>query len=313
MKQIFYLSKQNIELAKAEILSLLKPKEYKELEDLLMAENDLMLKDRLGLTHSVYKFLFRCKEPDLPKKIDEYDWQSLYKENFSVRTDNSKKFSEREVSTMVWKKLKNPKVKLRNAETQIMFFFRDSEAIASVFLYDIDKSQFKRKSHMRPELHPTSLHPSIAKACINITGLFKGTILDPFCGSGGILIEAGLMNFEIIGYDIDGKQLERAEKNLKHYGIKKFHLEKKDATLLKIKTNAIVTDLPYGKSSKAGNLEQLYEKFLFVSHNVTNNMVIIFPDFVDYKNLIKKSKWRIKDKFEIYIHKSLTRIIVKLI
>ena len=28
-------------------------------EDLLIVENDLMLKDRLGLTHSVYKFLFR--------------------------------------------------------------------------------------------------------------------------------------------------------------------------------------------------------------------------------------------------------------
>jgi tRNA (guanine10-N2)-dimethyltransferase len=155
------------------------------------------------------------------------------------------------------------------------------------------------------------MHPGLAKACINLTGLLKGNILDPFCGSGGILIEAGLMYFNITGYDIDKKQLERAKNNLNHYKIK-YILENKDASNIKTKADAIITDLPYGKGSKGKDLENLYESFLRNAEKITKNIVIIFPNFVDYKPIIKKTNWKIQNKFEIYIHKSMTRIVLKL-
>ena len=99
--------------------------------------------------------------------------------------------------------------------------------------------------------------------------------------------------------------------NLKHYKIKNYKLEKKDSSNINKKVNSIVTDIPYGKGSKLLNKE-LYELFLKSSQAVTKNMVVIFPDFIDYKILIKKSNWKIKNKFKVYIHKSLTRIILKL-
>jgi len=56
------------------------------------------------------------------------------------------------------------------------------------------KSGFgKRKPHMRPGFHPSSLNPKLARAFVNLTGIRKGTIVDMFCGTGGILIEAGLI------------------------------------------------------------------------------------------------------------------------
>ncbi|MBU1089657.1 hypothetical protein KKF38_02600 [Patescibacteria group bacterium] len=40
------------------------------------------------------------------------------------------------------------------------------------------------------------------------------TIYDPFCGCGGILVEAGLLGFENFGSDIDPRMVEFSQKNL---------------------------------------------------------------------------------------------------
>ena len=41
-------------------------------------------------------------------------------------------------------------------------------------------------------------------------------------------------------------------------------------------------------------------------------MVVIFPDFADYRSIVPKAGWKIKNEFKVYVHKSLTRIILKL-
>ncbi len=120
------------------------------------------------------------------------------------------------------------------------------------------------------------------------------------------------MDFKLIGYDLDKLQLKRAEINLKHYKIKNYKLINKDARNINEKVYAIVTDLPYGKGSKVRNRNILYREFLENSSKITNNMVIIFPDFVNHKKIISKTKWKVKKEFSEYIHKSLTRKIVVL-
>ena len=75
----------------------------------------------------------------------------------------------------------------------------------------------ERKAHLRPELQPTSLHPRLARALINLTGIRKGILLEPFCGAGGILLEAGLMGIKTVGYDIDKIVLKKCKINLNFY------------------------------------------------------------------------------------------------
>ncbi len=313
MTKLFLLSKQNIELAKEEILSLTENNEYELHDDLLIIDDKSKIdfENRLGYTHTIYKFLFKCKKEKLTESIKSYNWQKIYNKDFCVRVHNSSEFEEKEIASLIWNKIKNPKVNLTIPKTKIEFFFIKNNVIAALFQSNIDKSFLNRKAHLRPELHPTSLHPKLARACINLTGLTKGTLLDPFCGSGGILIEAGLMGFKVIGYDIDESQIKRAEINFKHYKVKNYKLKKQDSTNINKKVKAIVTDLPYGKGSKLLN-KNLYVSFLNSSQNITKNMIIIFPDFINYKKLIKKTKWKIEKEFKVYIHKSLTRIILKL-
>jgi tRNA (guanine10-N2)-dimethyltransferase len=314
MKIILHLSKQNIDLAKSEALSLLDTEKYELFDNILIAENKKNMKPekRLGYSHSVYEFLFKCSKNNLIKTVEKYNWQKIYRKNFCVRINGTTEFREKDIAGYIYRKIKNPKVDLENPKTKIEFFFRKNVVICGLFMSDVDKSFLKRKAHLRPSLHPTSMHPGLARVLINLTGLEKGTILDPFCGSGGILIEAGVMGFKTIGYDIDEEQIQRATKNIRFYKIKNCRLEKKDALTIKIKPDAVVTDFPYGKGSKGKNLEKLYENFLKKAYSKTNNAVVMLPKFISYKKIIQKTGWKIKNKFEIYVHKSLTRIILKL-
>jgi tRNA (guanine10-N2)-dimethyltransferase len=314
MKQVYLLSKSNLSLSKAEVLSLLDAEEYDQFDNVLIAENKkkMKLEKRLGQTHSIYRFLFKCKKKSLINTIEKYDWEKIYKKNFCVRVHDTAEFTEKDLAGYIYRKIRNPKVNLDNPKTKIEFFFRDNAVVCGLLLSDVDKSFCKRKAHLRPSLHPTSMHPGLARTLINLTGLEKGTILDPFCGSGGILIEAGLMGFKTIGYDIDEEQIKRAKKNTYFYKIKNCRLEKKDALNLNIKPDAVVTDFPYGKGSKGKNLKGLYESFLKRAYTKTNVCVVMLPKFISYKKIISKTNWKIKNKFEIYVHKSLTRIILKL-
>lgn len=313
MKTIFVLSKDHIKLAKEEILSLVDTRDFELINDLLVVDtNEIDFKNKLGYSHSMYKFLFECSINNIEKSINEFSWNKIYEKNFCIRIHNSNKYSENQFADLIYEHLDKPIINLTNPKTKIEFFFRKNRVIVGLFNSDIDKSHNKRKAHLRPELHPTSMHPKLAKACINLTGLTKGKLLDPFCGSGGILIEAGLLGFKVEGYDIDEKQISRAKKNLEHYNIKNFELKTFDAIKIKEKVDAIVTDFPYGKGSKGNNLEELYETFLINAQKITKNIVVIFPNFIDYEMIIKKAGWIVEKKFEIYVHKSLTRAIIRL-
>jgi len=171
----------------------------------------------------------------------------------------------------------------------------------------------KRRPHLRPVLHPSSLQPKLARAMVNLTGIKTGAVCDPFCGTGGILIEAGLMGLKPVGYDIEEKMIIGSKLNLKNYRITNFKLKVSDATKVKL-NGAIVADLPYAKNTKTIDLEKTFNDFLInIKNNKNNyNTVLGFPDFVDYKKIIRNNKLKIKKEFSYYIHKSMSKKIVVL-
>ena len=312
MKKIYVLSKENIDLAKEEVLALVNTKRFKLYDNLLIVNTNEKLEKRLAYTKAVYKLLFFCKEKDLLSNIKQFNWEKIYKKNFCLRVYD-KKYSAKDLAAFIWRKIKNPKVNLTNPVTKIEIFFTHKEALAGLLLKEIKEPFAERRAHLRPELHPSSLHPKLAKALVNLTGIKKGTLVDPFCGTGGILIEAGLMGFKAVGYDADEKMIVKANKNLEHYKITNYSLEKNDAIALKTKINFLATDLPYGKNTKKQDLEKLYFLFLKKLKKILQKKaVIIFPHYINYKYLIKKSGLKLKKEFSYYMHKGLTRKIAVL-
>jgi tRNA G10 N-methylase Trm11 len=59
------------------------------------------------------------------------------------------------------------------------------------------------------------LPPKLAQIMVNLAGLEKGRILDPFCGTGVILQEAGLMKYAVYGTDLAEKMISYSADNLK--------------------------------------------------------------------------------------------------
>ena len=164
---------------------------------------------------------------------------------------------------------------------------------------------------------------------VNITGASEDDlVLDPFCGSGGILIEAGLMGLKTSGYDINRRMVWKSMVNMKHYKIKNHKLVVKDFFSINKKYKYIVADLPYGLNTNImknirvtkSNRKEMQKYLLNFYKKIINKLdkilikkaVIIFPSYVDYKKLLKKSKLKLINEFESYIHQSLTRKIAVL-
>ncbi len=319
IKILCVLSQENIPLAKLEIESLLHTKgrivdEYLFIAD--VSSKNLAKVSRLACTKKIGEILFTCSPKQFEKTLTQFDFSQQYEKDFAVRmhgtsTDTtSNTLNEKYLAGFVWRSIekkqeKEPKVNLSNPKTCIEFFFGKHVYCTRMFWENIERFD-DRKAHKRPALIPTSMHPKLARTLVNI--LDSKTIIDPCCGSGGILIEAGLMGLTIKGYDIDESSLRKARDNFSYYKISGT-LAKKDFHTFKILKN-IVTDLPYGKSSRAkGNIEQLYMDFV---QRITGRAVIVMPDFVDLKKIFRhlNKKLHIITVIDYYIHKSLTRKII---
>jgi len=59
------------------------------------------------------------------------------------------------------------------------------------------------------------LPPKLARMMVNFCSLKEGIIWDPFCGSGTVLMESGVLGYNFLGSDIDEKALHYTEENIK--------------------------------------------------------------------------------------------------
>ncbi len=333
-KKLFLLSGECTDIAEAEIASLFG--KIQKISDRVVtayaASSEL---PRLAYTRMAIQLIFKTKPGKLKEKIKSYDWNKIYKENFCVRALNlsarqAPKASD--LADLIWRKLKKPKAELTNPKTLIEFIFVNSDVYCGLVLFSNEESFSSRRPHLRPEFSPISLSPKLARAMVNLTGIKKSNVpachpilrpgdarhdeilLDPFCGTGGVLIEAGLMGFRTLGYDIDEIGLRKAAINLEHYKIRNYLLRQHDSTTPWPDKNVryVVADLPYGRSAKLSDeMTILYSAFLKnLKKMKVKRAVVTFPNYFDYRPLIKKSKLKIIRELSYYIHASLTKKIL---
>jgi len=312
MRYLLELDKENLQLSKAEVKSLIKCEHPYLINNYLLFESNNkeieFLSKRLALTRRIFKILILCSEKNLVHYLKKYDWQKIYKKDFSIKLEYKSKYEERILAYHIWNNVKKPKVNLKTPSTPIHLFKIKHRIFVTKLEKTIQHNYLDRKAHNRPKNHPSSLHPKLAKALINLTGIKKGTLVDPMCGAGGFLLETSLMNLKTIGYDISEEMIERSKKNLNYFKIKKHKLIHKDFLKVNKKIDYLVCDLPYGRNTSKKGLSNLYKNFLKkIKKQLQKKAVIIFPK--NHDKLIKDSKLKIDNKFEVYIHKSLTRVI----
>jgi len=127
--------------------------------------------------------------------------------------------------------------------------------------------------HPRLRAHPAALRPNIAYAALRMAGLDHAArlLVDPFCGSGTILMEAAAVwpRLGLEGSDWDRRPLAGAVENLSVAGLcRRARLFHRDAIDLASRyapgsVDAIVTNPPYGrKLGRAVNYPQFYLRFM---------------------------------------------------
>ena len=201
-------------------------------------------------------------------------------------------------------------VDLRNPQNEVRILMSDR---LHVFLGErkVDRDILEtRKVGERPFFSPISLHPRYARALINLTGVKKGgTVLDPFCGTGGIVIEAGFMGMKAIASDFDPETIAGTMENMDYYGLEMYDSEVLDISDICERfgeVDAIATDPPYGRSTHTGgeDIESIYRRAMDSFGEILRPRGcagVVLPHPIDDKRL------KLQSMFVQRVHGSLSR------
>lgn len=305
MTYLFFLSKEDLSLARAEVEELFRTPSSFVGDWLLVGEVDSSLVPRLAFTREVHRVLFSGSREEVFSFLSSGSFPDRVVGPVMVLLGAGSSFSKNSLYDLVLSYLGRPPVSL-SAPSRVFFLggFGDDWFFSERVW--VNPGGFdSRKAHNRPAPHPTSLHPKLARALVNLSSARK-EVLDPFCGSGGILLEAGLMGLVVKGFDIDPLMIKRASINLSHFGVSA-SLSVRDALTVDGFFESIVTDLPYGRNSKASSLEPLYVDFLRLAKGLTGSLVVAMPSFVDYEKIFFKAGVTPKRFFSWRLHRSLSK------
>ena len=116
-----------------------------------------------------------------------------------------------------------------------------------------DSASMKQRGTMKPAPHPDiAMSPRLARTLVNLADLRPGqTLLDPFCGSGTVLMEARAKSLRCLGLDSRASRVQQARENLRWaaggmsdrgYDIRKGDAREASRLLRGTRVDAIVTE-----------------------------------------------------------------------
>jgi tRNA (guanine10-N2)-dimethyltransferase len=171
-----------------------------------------------------------------------------------------------------------------------------------------------RRPTDRPFFQPGSMGPLLARALANVAGARPGRrVLDPMCGTGGVLVEAGLVGASVVGVDAQAKMAEGARENLAHF-LDDAAVLRGDATRLPLaddSVDGVVFDAPYGRQSKIVDdergLDSLVGDALAEARRVGGRCVLVADR--SWRDATEEAGWSVEQIFERRVHRSLVRSI----
>jgi len=140
----------------------------------------------------------------------------------------------------------------REPDTVVKVIVAPGRALAGVHRADTARrSVLSRDVMRRPFFSPVSIRSEYARTLVNLSRVpGGGRFADPFCGGGGILMEAASAGAASTGIDIDPGMLEGAAENLEAFGLEAELIGGDVSELTSLAPlDAVATDPPYGRST----------------------------------------------------------------
>lgn len=268
--------------------------------------------DRLAYTHRVMRYLGECEASEeafirmltaLSLTADKPFCGRVKKmENHHLRTPSTRleqligRFVKGSVSVSA------PVLTYRAIVSGDRIFFGD-------VIWEIERGPYHdRKPGNRKFFHPGVMMPRMIRALVNLSHAMPGEIvLDPFCGTGGTLIEAEMLGCTAVGSDADPFMIQGTRLNLP--GSRAVTADVRFLPFADGSVDHIVSDLPYGQSVLiiGSGLDDLYHHALSEMRRVLkpgNRSVIVAHQ--DIRPIVS-GFFRIDEYFEQRVHRSLTR------
>lgn len=270
---------------------------------------------RLAMTHRIIEVMAVCEArlEDLAEAVTQIDMPAR---SYRIRAKRIKQAAmpgdavEKEVGRVLFHRgfradLKSPEIELRAVIT-------GDKIVLGQEIARPDRSGFEsRRPHLKPFFHPGVLMPRMARALVNLSQAMPGErLLDPFAGTGGILVEACLIGIKGIGVDVQKRLIRGARANTACLDCS---LMTGDAKRLPFKDESIdaaVLDTPYGRSAliEARSKEALLDESLIELHRVLKlgrRMVIVADSPIE--DHIHRAGFEILERYTDRVHRSLIR------
>ena len=282
-----------------------------------------ILTKRLGYTHEVHEVISTSTIEDLNEDISSINWSEYIDETFAVRVKRFRSpidtvATERKAGSLILENCNDIKVNLKKPKSLVRIVAFEDIVYIAIEKIKLNKKHFEEsKPHKRPFFYPGSMSPKLARCMVNLSRVREGDlVLDPFCGTGGILIEAGLIGCKVVGSDIFWKMKNGTAINLEHFGItdyRTFHLDVRELKMYE-KVASVVTDPPYGISTTTGDVDgdEIFKEFFkSIYDNMRDDAYLCMasPHYVDLKPMADEVGFEIVEQYGIKMHRSLTRII----
>ena len=192
----------------------------------------------------------------------------------------------------------------------------------------------------RPFFKPVTMDPRLARLMVSLSFSRDppSAVVDPFCGTGGIAIEASMLGLETLASDLDSRMVEGTISNLDwaggegSYRVERCSADGIHETWGNQERCAFVFDPPYGRN--AWTSEDGLDVFLGalssarkMSSNgtvctmlpsnpdaldgpVSDQLQVMGVDWGDLRGRIKESGWNVRSAIPVRVHKSLSRLVV---
>lgn len=174
-----------------------------------------------------------------------------------------------------------------------------------------DREFARRRPTDRPFFQPGSMDPTLARALANVAGAREGrAVLDPMCGTGGLLVEAGAVGARVVGADAQARMVGGARANLDAALDGGFDVVRADARRLPLSdgsVDAVVVDVPYGRQSRVEgeSLVELVGGALTELSRVASRAVVVGDR--SWTERARAAGWTAEATFERRVHRSLVR------
>jgi tRNA (guanine10-N2)-dimethyltransferase len=335
-KLFFFLSGEHEDLPVSELKAILEAEGFKyevleKLDQVLRIEADPACVEAIRRRSAFTRFcgleLLKSenKETSIVESMQSENMRGVLKdtETFAARIRRVRTYAselnsmdlERRIGELLLEQNPNAKVNLRSPAKTFFGVLTGENFVFGLKLAEIPAKPFvERRARKKPFFHPSAMPSKLARCMVNLTRVrAEDLVFDPFCGTGSILIEAGIIHCRVLGSDVQRRMINGAIQNLNYFRIESDGMIISDASNPPLSNvDCVVTDPPYGRSTITLKraTSQIVEEVLDAATRLLGKgqrVCIASPKTLNIAQIGTSLGYKHLESHFVYVHRTLTR------